>query len=147
MAHYFITGASSGIGKALSIALASEGHVVSAVGRRIEHLKKIKSKHKNINIFRADVCDRLEIKNAIEHLGIEARCGLHLGNIEWRGEDISGIAVNIAARVMDIDKGNNIVVTKNLADVISGSDLKLKKFGQHRLKGIKDDLTLFKVSL
>ena len=80
-------------------------------------------------------------------MGIEARCGLHLGNIEWRGEDISGMAVNIAARVMDIDKGNNIVVTKNLADVISGSDLKLKKFGQRRLKGIKDDLTLFKVSL
>ena len=69
------------------------------------------------------------------------------GNIEWRGEDISGMAVNIAARVMDIDKGNNIVVTKNLADVISGSYLKLKKFGQHRLKGIKEDLTLFKVSL
>ena len=63
------------------------------------------------------------------------------------GEDISGMAVNIAARVMDIDKGNNIVVTKNLADLISGSDLKLKKIGQHRLKGIKDDLTLFKVSL
>ena len=42
MAHYFITGASSGIGKALSIALASEGHVVSAVARRIDHLKKIK---------------------------------------------------------------------------------------------------------
>ena len=80
-------------------------------------------------------------------MGIEARCGLHLGNIEWRGEDISGMAVNIAARVMDIDKGNNIIVTKNLADLISGSDLKLKKFGQHRLKGIKDDLTLFKVSL
>ena len=89
----------------------------------------------------------VEIKKAIEHLGIEARCGLHLGNIEWRGEDISGMAVNIAARVMDIDKGNNIVVTKNLADVISGSDLKLKKVGQHRLKGIKDDFTLFKVSL
>ena len=89
----------------------------------------------------------VEIKKAIEHLGIEARCGLHLGNIEWRGEDISGMAVNIAARVMDIDKGNNIVVTKNLADLISGSDLKLKKIGQHRLKGIKDDLTLFKVSL
>ena len=45
MGHYFITGASSGIGKALSIALASEGHVVSAVARRIEHLKKIKGKH------------------------------------------------------------------------------------------------------
>ena len=51
---------------------------------------------------------------------------LHLGNIEWRGEDISGMAVNIAARVMDVDKGNDIVITKNLADLISGSELKLK---------------------
>ena len=48
---------------------------------------------------------------------------------------------------MDIDKGNDIVITKNLADLISGSKLKLKKFGQHKLKGIKDDWTLFKVSL
>ena len=89
----------------------------------------------------------VEIKKAIELLGLEARCGLHLGNIEWRGEDISGMAVNIAARVMDIDKGNDIVITKNLADLISGSELKLKKFGQHKLKGIKEDWTLFKVSL
>jgi class 3 adenylate cyclase len=89
----------------------------------------------------------VEIKKAIKFLGIESRCGLHLGNIEWRGEDISGMAVNIAARVMDIDKGNDIVITKNLADLISGSEIKLKRFGQHKLKGIKDDWTLFKVSL
>ena len=78
MAHYFITGASSGIGKALSIALASEGHVVSAVARRAEHLNKIKGEHKNINIFCADVCDRLEIKNAIEK---SIKSG---GNIDWK---------------------------------------------------------------
>ena len=87
----------------------------------------------------------VEIKKAIKLLGIEARCGLHLGNIEWRGDDISGMAVNIASRVMDVDKGNNIVITKNLADLISGSELRLKKFGKHRLKGITGDWTLFKV--
>ena len=48
---------------------------------------------------------------------------------------------------MDIDKGKDIVITKNLADLISGSEIKLKKFGQHKLKGIKDDWTLFKVTL
>ena len=87
----------------------------------------------------------VEIKKAIKLLGIESRCGLHFGSIEWRGEDISGMAVNVAARVMDIDKGNDIVITKNLADLTSGSGLKLENFGQHRFKGIKDDWTLFKI--
>ena len=86
-------------------------------------------------------------KKAIKSLGIESGCGLHLGNIAWRGENISSMAVNLPSRVMNIDKGNDIVITKNLADLISGSELKLKKFGQHKLKGIKDDWTLFKVSL
>ena len=89
----------------------------------------------------------VEIKRAIKFLGIESRCGLHLGNIEWRGDDISGMAVNIASRVMDIDKGNNIVITKSLADLISGSELKLQKFGQHELKGIPGYWTLFKVAV
>ena len=89
----------------------------------------------------------IEIKRAIKFLEIESRCGLHLGNIEWRGEDISGMAVNIASRVMDIDKGNNIIITKSLADLISGSELKLQKFGQHELKGIPGYWTLFKVAV
>ena len=79
----------------------------------------------------------LEFSNAIQSLGIDIRCGLHIGSVEWRGKDISGIAVNIAARVMDTDKGNNIILTKNLANLISGSELKLKNFGEHSLKGIE----------
>ena len=114
MGHYFITGASSGIGKALSIALASEGHVVSAVARRIEHLKKIKGKHKNINIFRADVCDRLEIKNVIEKSiksGGNIDCAvlnagkyLPLGGLELNSEEFYGhMMVNYMGVIHSLD--------------------------------------------
>ncbi len=87
----------------------------------------------------------VEFSKALNALGIEIRCGLHIGSIEWRGKDISGIAVNITARVMDIDKGNNIIITKNLANLISGSDIKLKDIGVHSLKGIEGNWSLLKV--
>ena len=38
MAHYFITGASAGIGAALVTQLLQAGHSVSAVARRAERL-------------------------------------------------------------------------------------------------------------
>ena len=44
----FVTGASSGIGKALSIKFANSGWRVIACARRIDLLKKLKrKKHKN----------------------------------------------------------------------------------------------------
>lgn len=66
MGHYFITGASSGIGKALAIALATDGHYVSVVARREKHLRKLQWESQNIRIFPADVSNRLEIKKIIE---------------------------------------------------------------------------------
>ena len=87
----------------------------------------------------------IEFSKAVKSLGIAIRCGLHIGSVEWRKKDISGIAVNVAARVMDIDKGDNIIITEHLANMISGSDLKLKNFGEHSLKGIDGYWSLLKV--
>ena len=66
MSHYFISGASSGIGKALAIALASKGHIVSIVARRIEHLKELQKEQENIHIFPADVSNSMEIKRIVK---------------------------------------------------------------------------------
>ncbi len=65
MSHYLITGASSGIGKALAIALASNGHMVSVVARREEPLRKLKEEQENIHTFPADVRNISEIKKIV----------------------------------------------------------------------------------
>jgi class 3 adenylate cyclase len=40
------------------------------------------------------------LSSAAARLGLKLRAGLHTGEVEARGEDISGIAVNAAARIV-----------------------------------------------
>jgi class 3 adenylate cyclase len=43
----------------------------------------------------------LAIGDSLQPLGVEIRAGLHTGEVENRGSDIAGIAVHIAARVLE----------------------------------------------
>lgn len=44
----------------------------------------------------------LEIVDRLGDEGLEVRIGIHVGEIDRRGDDVSGLAVNIAARIMSI---------------------------------------------
>ena len=87
----------------------------------------------------------LEFLSDIKSLGIECRCGLHIGQIEWRGSDVSGIAINIASRVMNLSKPNKVLITKTLGDLIAGSKIKYANFGDYNLKGIAGNWKLLEI--
>ena len=87
----------------------------------------------------------LEFQSDIKSLGIECRCGLHIGQIEWRGSDVSGIAVNIASRVMNLSDPNKVLITKTLGDLIAGSKLNYANFGEYNLKGIEGSWNLLEI--
>ena len=53
----WITGASSGIGKALAIKFSNEGWQVAASARRENLLKELNKKYPNIHSFALDVTD------------------------------------------------------------------------------------------
>ena len=55
--NIWITGASSGIGKALAIKFANEGWQVAASARRENLLKELSNKYQNISSFPLDVTD------------------------------------------------------------------------------------------
>ena len=76
MSHYFITGASSGIGQALALALSSDGHHVTTVARRLERLQKLQADSPNINSFAGDVSNLSDMQNIIEE------CTRHYGPID-----------------------------------------------------------------
>ena len=64
----WITGASSGIGKALAIKFAREGWQVAASARRENLLKDLNNQNPNIYSFPIDVKNEVETKNIFQNI-------------------------------------------------------------------------------
>jgi class 3 adenylate cyclase len=93
---------------------------------------------------RAVRCARA-IATSLKSLGIEVRAGLHTGEVELRGEDVAGIGVNIAARVMDTAGPGEVVTSSTVKDLVAGSGLRFADRGTRNLRGVPGEWRLFAV--
>ena len=84
----------------------------------------------------------LAIREAVRPLGLEIRAGLHTGECELRGDDVSGIAVHIGARVAATANAGEVLVSGTLKDLVTGSGLRFVERGVHRLKGVEGEWPL-----
>ena len=85
------------------------------------------------------------IATNVKALGIEVRAGLHTGEVELRGEDVTGMGVNIAARVMGAASPGAVVVSSTVKDLVAGSGLRFADRGTHDLRGVPGEWRLFAV--
>jgi class 3 adenylate cyclase len=77
-----------------------------------------------------------ELRDAVRSVGLEVRSGLHTGEVELTGDDITGIAVNIGARVGAQASANEVLVSQTVKDLVAGSGLDFDDRGEHDLKGV-----------
>ncbi len=87
----------------------------------------------------------LAIRDAVRSLGIEIRAGLHTGEVERLGEDIGGLGVHIAARVMALSPPGSVTVSRTVKDLSAGSGFDFTDAGIHRLKGVPEPWQLYTV--
>ena len=76
------------------------------------------------------------IRDASARQGLAIRAGVHTGEVELRGEDIGGIAVHLAARVMALAGAGDVLVSSTVKDLVVGSGLAFADRGEHELKGV-----------
>jgi pimeloyl-ACP methyl ester carboxylesterase len=88
----------------------------------------------------------LAFSTAAQQIGLPLRAGLHTGEIELRGQDIGGIAVHAAARVMAQSGSNEVLVSRVVTDLVAGAGLKFAERGSHELKGLPGRWDLFAAS-
>ena len=69
------------------------------------------------------------------------RCSLQVGEVIWRNDDITGIAVNIAARALEKCHSNTVMITKNLKDLLGRTKFSVTSMGDYCLKGLSNALT------
>jgi pimeloyl-ACP methyl ester carboxylesterase len=94
---------------------------------------------------RAIHCARSIVGQAPQ-LGVEVRAGLHTGECELVDHDVSGVAVNIGARVGAIAGGGEVLVSSTVKDLVVGSGIEFEDRGLHTLKGVPGDWHLFAVA-
>ena len=87
----------------------------------------------------------IAVSGELRQLGIKIRAGVHTGEIDLMGEDIGGIAVNIAARVLAEAAANELWVSRTVKDLVVGSGFKFAERGSYGLKGVPGEWSLFSV--
>jgi class 3 adenylate cyclase len=71
------------------------------------------------------------------------RAAVHAAEIERRGDDVLGLGVTIAARVLGHAGAGEILTTSTVAELLMGSDFAFASRGSHELKGVPGRWVLF----
>jgi len=90
---------------------------------------------------RAIDCAR-EIARAARTLAMEVRSGVHVGECVKRGDDLTGIAVHIGARLCELAAPGEVLVTSVVRDLAGGSEITFVERGSHQLKGVPGEWTV-----
>ena len=71
--------------------------------------------------------------------------GLHMGEIEILGDDISGISVNLAARIQAAAESDEILVSSMLENLVFGSSISFEQKGQFKFKRFEKEFSVSRV--
>ncbi len=94
---------------------------------------------------RAITCAAALRDTARSEFGLELRAGMHTGEVEVMGNDIGGIAVHIAARVLGFAGPGELVVSGTVKDLVVGSGIEFEDRGEHELRGVPGQWRLWAV--
>jgi class 3 adenylate cyclase len=76
------------------------------------------------------------IRAAMAAHAVRTRAGVHTGECEMTGDDVSGIAVHVAVRIAAAAGAGEVFASATVRDLIAGSGIKLSDRGLHHLKGV-----------
>ncbi|MGA8724619.1 MAG: adenylate/guanylate cyclase domain-containing protein [Acidimicrobiales bacterium] len=83
------------------------------------------------------------IRDALGQHGIAVRAGLHTGEIELRDGDVAGLAVHIASRISALAGPGEVLASRTVVDLTSGSGISYDDRGNQELKGIPGGWPIF----
>ena len=88
------------------------------------------------------------LSERVKSLGTEIRTSLHANEVEVRDNDIIGVAIYLASRIMEKTGANEVLVSRIVCDLVA--DSQAFKFGgrrAHTFKGIPGDWQVFKAEM
>jgi class 3 adenylate cyclase len=94
---------------------------------------------------RAVACARA-MRRVGDELGLQIRAAVHTGEVEVVGDDIRGLAVHLASRLLALAGPGEILTSATARDLAEGSGFEFEDRGRHELKGIVGSREVFAVA-
>jgi class 3 adenylate cyclase/pimeloyl-ACP methyl ester carboxylesterase len=86
-----------------------------------------------------------ELRKGAVGLGLQLRAGLHTGEVEKTNDDVAGLGVHIAARMMALAGPDQVVASRTVRDLAAGSGIVFTDLGTRVLKGVPGEWDLYAV--
>jgi class 3 adenylate cyclase len=78
-------------------------------------------------------------------MDLSIRIGMNTGEIEVVGEDVRGIAVHTAARLLGLAGSDEVIISATTRDLLDGTDIATEDAGLHELKGLSGVRQVFRL--
>jgi class 3 adenylate cyclase len=85
--------------------------------------------------------------DVVAELGLRIRVAIHTGEVEVRDEDVGGIGVHIASRALGEAGDGQVLVTRTVRELATGTDLVFEPLGAVTLRGVPGEWELFQASI
>lgn len=89
----------------------------------------------------------LAMVEAVGRVDLRIRAGVHTGEVELAGDDVRGLAVHVAARVMALAGASEVYASWTVRDLVGGDAIRFEERGLHQLKGLAEPRPVYSVSV
>ena len=89
----------------------------------------------------------MDLAAAADRLGIAIRAGVHTGEVEFAGEDLRGLAVHLAARIMGAADPGTTFVSGTTRELAIGAGIEFVDRGMRAFKGINEERPVYEARL
>jgi class 3 adenylate cyclase len=86
------------------------------------------------------------IRDTLGDTGIEVRIGVHTGEVEPMGDNIGGVAVHAAARIMALGGASEVLSSAVTVSLAEGSGLLFEALGPQEVKGLDRPIEVYRLA-
>jgi hypothetical protein len=87
----------------------------------------------------------IAIRHRLRQSGLDVRSAVHTGECEERGDDFTGVAIDLTSRLLDHAAPGEIIVSRTVRDLVVGSGLVFEERGEMDVTGPAGTWQLFSV--
>jgi class 3 adenylate cyclase len=88
----------------------------------------------------------LAVRDISATRGLSIRTGLHTGEVARSADDVRGLAVHVAARIMALAEPDEVLVSATTRDLAEAAEVAYEDRGSHELKGVTGTRHVFRVA-